>query len=113
MTTRISILSRRVASDKALGRQSGDLHNPSLSSRVDFKYSRIELDSVPLKWIKVWNLLSYPKLDISVCQPVQEFLCEQRIVHIYRFMYKFLVSSISEEELTVLDKLYNVLLSIL
>ena len=52
---------RNVAQDKAAGRKYSPINDPILSSKVDFDYNRINLNNVPPKWIKVWNMIHYPE----------------------------------------------------
>ena len=50
---------RQVAHNKVVGRKIGSPTDPILYCKIEFGYERIDLDNIPLKWVKVWNLLSY------------------------------------------------------
>ena len=81
--------------------------------KVDFQYERINLRNVPLKWVKTWNLMSYPHHDESKKQRIASVLRELGENDFILFMNRFLVSYIEDSDISKLDKIYNFLLSTL
>ena len=102
----------RVAQDKMLGR-ANCLNDPALWSKVDYDYRRIDLSSVPLKWVKVWNMLYHPRKNQFNSLPLRKLLSELGTIDVKEFMNKFLVSSVSNVDNIILDKIYNMLISTL
>jgi len=47
-----------IASRKTNGRKLGDIQNPNLKTKVNFKYKRLEVEQIPLIWAKIWDLLT-------------------------------------------------------
>lgn len=102
-----------VAQIKMFGRQSCQSPDDRLlSCKVDFHYNRVDLNNVPLKWVKVWNLLCFPNKSQGESQSLKKVLEEQGVDNIDNFMYKFFVSSLDRDEF-VLNMIYNSLLSTL
>ena len=43
---------------KVKARYKGDIKNKDLTSKIEFKYKRINSEAIPFTWINIWNLLS-------------------------------------------------------
>ena len=72
-------------------------------------YRRIDLSSVPLKWVKVWNMLYHPRKNQFNSLPLRKLLSDLGTIDVKEFMNKFLVSSVSNVDNIILDKIYNIL----
>ena len=104
---------REVAQIKMIGRQNCLSPDDRLLRRkVDFHYNRVDLNNVPLKWIKIWNLLYCPNKSLREYQPLKKILEELGINSIDEFMHGFFVSS-SDRDNSMLNMIYNSLLSTL
>jgi len=102
-----------VARNKMIGRQNGSPQDPTLLCKVDFDYNRIDLDDVPLKWVKIWNMMYFRHKDQQAAKRLKKALGELGILRVKEFMYRFLVSYTKQADLIVIDKIYNILLSTL
>lgn len=103
----------RVAKNKTDGRKNDPPNSPRLVDKVDYKYNRIDLTDIPLKWAKVWNMLYYPHRNQIDPQLITKVLKNLGEVDIKQFMNNFLVSSIKKLNKNKLDDIYIALLSTL
>ena len=101
-----------VARNKMIGRQERSFGDQILRCKVVFEYDKIDFSNIPLKWVKVWNMLSYPNKIRRRSQALRVILQELGVVNIRAFLYSFLVSH-SMDSMFILDKIYDVLLSTL
>jgi len=74
-----------VARNKMIGRQERSLDDQILRCKVNFGYDRIDLNNVPLKWVKVWNMLCYPNKIRQGSQVSRDILQELGVANIREF----------------------------
>ncbi len=103
----------RVAKNKTQRRNSDFDNRPFPSERIDFGYRKIDLTNVPIKWVKIWNLFYYPNGSQNIPQTLRDLLDDLQINDISTFMHKFLVTSFSQDDLIILNKIHSALLSTL
>ncbi len=80
----------KVAQNKTYGRKSNSPDDPRLVDRVDYHYNKVDLTDVPLKWIKVWNMLYHSHKEPVDSQLLTEVLKEiEKSNIIEEFMNRF------------------------
>ena len=98
---------KRVAQNKMFGRQECTIEDEILEEKVNFNYNRIDLSTIPLQWVKVWNMVYYPRKAQLDSLTSNKILDELGIDNVKNFMNKFLVFPVNKFDLIILDKIYN------
>lgn len=114
---------RKVYEGKTLARLECDIQDPRLRNKVNFNYNKVSLESIPMIWIKVWNLMSlkgktckiphhgHSNNFINNMKHILDTLTEYNIHNVLSFLYNFLDMKSNEQNIEKLHKIYNLLLS--
>jgi len=108
------------------GRITKNIQNPDLRAKVDFIYTRIKTQDIPLTWVKIWNILSLKgkKCKAQHHQHSENFTTTKE--HMLRTLEEFNVYNVIDNLLDCIDEnctneinlyelnnIYNLLLSII